>query len=180
VIAYQSLHGADPDPRWLEIARLAADWTMTFRWTYNIAFEELTTLHHYGFRTRGADNASPANQHLHAYGLIALGELVALWRRTGDRYYLDRARDNLACFLQMIARADGDFDAGKGMVTERYYHTDCFGPKGSILTLSHAWCIGVLLHACQVAIADPLAFPPGGEWSVERTGDARELAGALP
>jgi hypothetical protein len=161
VIAYVSLYRADPDPRWLDLARLAADWTMTFRWSYNIEFDEHTILRQYGFRTRGADNASPPNQHLHAYGLIALGELVQLWRWTDDGYYLNRARDNLACFLQLVARADGDFNAGKGMVTERYYHTDCFQSKGSILTLSHAWCLGVLLHACQVALADPETFPPG-------------------
>jgi hypothetical protein len=105
--------------------------------------------------------ASPPNQHLHAYGLIALGELVELWRLTDDPYYLDRARDNLACFLQMVARADGDFNAGKGMVTERYYQSDCSQPKGSILPLSHAWSVGVLLHASQVALADPDAFPAG-------------------
>lgn len=159
VIAYVRLHEADPDPAWLELAQLAANWTMTFRWSYNVEFDPHTILHTYDFRSRGADNASPPNQHLHAYGLIALEELALLWRATGDHYYLDRARDNLACFLQLIARADGDFNAGKGMVTERYYHTDCFQPKGSILTLSHAWCVGVTLLACQVALDDPEAFP---------------------
>ncbi len=163
LIAYVRLHEADPEPRWLRLARLAADWTLTFRWTYNIEFPEHTILRHYGFRTRGADSASPPNQHLHAYGLIALKELTALWRATGDRYYLDRARDNLGCFLQLVARADGDFNARKGMVTERYYHTDCFQPKGSLLTLSHAWCAGVTLLGSQVAMDDPRAFPPGWE-----------------
>lgn len=160
LIAYLRLHEASPDPAWLRLARLSADWMLTFRWTYNVEFGRHTILRHYDFRTRGADNASPPNQHLHAYGLIALEELVALWRLTGDRYYLDRARDNLACFLQMIARDDGDFNARRGMVTERYYHTDCFGPKGSLLTLSHTWCAGVTLLGSLVALDDPQAFPP--------------------
>jgi hypothetical protein len=168
VIAFVALHRADPEGGWLRLAEQAAEWTMTFRWTYNIAFDQLTTLHHYGFRTRGADNASPVNQHLHAYGLVATGELIELWRQTGDDYFLHRTRDNLACFLQMIARFDGDFTAGRGMATERYYHTDCFAPKGSILTTSHAWCLGVLLHACGVALDDPVAFPPGLAWAVDR------------
>jgi hypothetical protein len=167
VIAYVRLHEIDPDPQWLHLARLAAEWTMTFRWTYDIRFGDHTILSQYRFRTRGADNASPPNQHLGSYGLIALEELLLLWRWTGDRYYLERGRDNLACFLQFIARADGDFNAGKGMVTERYYHTDCFQPKGSILTLSHAWCVGVTLLGAQVAMDDPGAFPPDLGWATE-------------
>ena len=55
-----------------ETARRAADWMLTFRYTYDVAFPETTLLGRYGFRTRGADQASPANQHLHAFGLICL------------------------------------------------------------------------------------------------------------
>ena len=71
-----------------ETARRAADWMLTFRYTYDVAFPETTLLGRYGFRTRGADQASPANQHLHAFGLIACREMVALARATGDEYYL--------------------------------------------------------------------------------------------
>ncbi|MFA9445054.1 hypothetical protein [Egicoccus sp. AB-alg6-2] len=159
VLAYVALHRATGDQRWLGLARLAADWTMTFRWSYNIEFGAHTILRAYDFRTRGADNASPPNQHLHAYGLIVLPELMYLWRATGDDYFHQRAQDNLACFLQLIAREDGDFNARRGMVTERYYHTDCFQPKGSILTLSHAWCVGVTLMGCQAALDDPELLP---------------------
>jgi hypothetical protein len=135
-----------------ENARRAADWMLTFRYTYDVDFAPTTLLGAYGFRTRGADNASPANQHLHAFGLICLRELVALGRALGDEYYVDRARDNLACFRQFIARADGDFDAYRGMASERYYQTDCFQAKGMLLTLSHAWSVGVLLLGCEDAL----------------------------
>ena len=56
-----------------------------------------------------------------------------------------------------MARRDGDFNARRGMVTERYYQTECFGPPGAILTLSHSWCIGMLLLACEDALARPAA-----------------------
>jgi hypothetical protein len=135
-----------------ETAKRAADWMLTFRYTYNVAFSELTLLGRYGFRTRGADQASPPNQHLHAFGLICLPEMVRLARELDDDYYLDRTRENLACFRQFIAREDGDFDAYKGMATERYYQTDCFAAKGMLLTLSHAWSVGVLLYACEEAL----------------------------
>jgi hypothetical protein len=135
-----------------ENAKRAADWLLTFRYTYDVAFSDKTLLGKYDFRTRGADNASPANQHLHAFGLICLRELVELGRATGDDYYVQSARENLACFRQFIAREDGDFDAYRGMASERFYQTDCFQAKGMLLTLSHAWSIGVLLLGCEDAL----------------------------
>jgi hypothetical protein len=152
VMAYVSLYERDGDDAWLDAARRAADWTLTFRYSYDVAFSPLTILGHYGFRTRGADQASPANQHLHAFGLICLPEMVRLARYTGDPYYLERTRENLACFRQFIAREDGDFDAYRGMASERFYQTACFQAKGMLLTLSHAWSVGVLLYACEEAL----------------------------
>jgi hypothetical protein len=136
----------------LDNAGRAADWMLTFRYTYDVNFSEQTLLGRYGFRTRGADQASPANQHLHAFGLICLPEMVRLAHETGDGYYLERTRENLACFRQFIAREDGDFDAYRGMATERYYQTDCFQAKGMLLPVSHAWSVGVLLYACEAAL----------------------------
>jgi hypothetical protein len=138
-----------------ETARRAADWMLTFRYSYDVAFSPHTILGHYGFRSRGADNASPANPHLHAFGLICLPELVRLARATGDDLYLTRACENFDCFRQFIAREDGDFGAQRGMATERYYQTDVFGPKGDLLGLSHAWSVGVLLYACEAALKIP-------------------------
>ena len=135
-----------------ESARRAADWMLTFRYTYDVAFSKRTLLGSYGFRTRGGDQASSANQHLHAFGLVCLPEMVRLARATGDDHYLDRTRENLDCFRQFIAREDGDFNAYRGMATERYYQTDCFEAKGMLLTLSHAWSVGLLLYACEEAL----------------------------
>ncbi len=127
-----------------ETARRAADWTLTFRYSYDVDFAPETTLGRYGFRTCGADQASPANQHLHAFGLICLPEML----RLGEPYATS-ALQQLECFRQLIARYDGDFGARRGMAAERYLQTDCFGPKGTLDPLSHAWSIGVLLSACE-------------------------------
>jgi hypothetical protein len=135
-----------------EAARRAADWMLTFRYTYDVSFAETTLLGRYGFKSRGADQASPANQHLHAFGLVCLRELVALAEATGDDWYRRTALENLACFRQFIAREDGDFDAYRGMASERYYQTDCFQAKGMLLTLSHAWSVGMLLLGCEDAL----------------------------
>jgi hypothetical protein len=131
-----------------ETARRAADWTLTFRYSYDVDFPRDTTLGAYDFKTVGADQASPANQHLHAFGLVCLPELL----RLGEPYAAS-ALQNLACFRQFIARYDGDFGAQRGMAAERYLQTDCFGPKGTLDPLSHAWSIGVLLYACEELLA---------------------------
>jgi hypothetical protein len=146
VMAYVSLFEATGAPKWLELARRAAEWTFRFRWSYNLDWPDGSYLQKHGFRSRGADLASATNEHLHAYGLICLPELLRLWTYTGDDYFLDRARDNLACFLQ-------DLDTPDGMAPERYFHARRYGPKGEIQPLSHAWCLGLLLHACTHARA---------------------------
>lgn len=149
VMAYVALHRATEDAHWLDVARRAADWMLTFRYSYDVAFSAQTLLGAYGFRTRGADNASPSNQHLHAYGLVCTAELRELSAALGDPHYAVLADETLACFRQFIAREDGDFNAYRGMVSERYYQTACFQPKGMLLTLSHAWSVGVTLLACE-------------------------------
>jgi hypothetical protein len=135
-----------------EWARRAADWMLTFRYSYDVDFPADSDLGREGFRSRGADQASPANQHLHAFALFCLPDLLRLADATGDAYYREAALENLACFRQLIARHDGDFRAGEGMAAERYLQTDCFGPKGTLDPLSHAWSIGVLLYACEEMI----------------------------
>ncbi|WP_314174104.1 GH1 family beta-glucosidase [Streptomyces winkii] len=179
LIAYTLLHEADPgDRRWLDLARRAADWTLTFRYTYDVRFDEDTLLGRYGFRTRGADQASPSNQHLHAFGLICLPETVRLARHLGDPYYLRSARENLDCFRQFVARRDGDFNAYRGMVSERFYQTECFQAKGMLLTLSHAWSAGVLLYACEAARGLPELKEQQQEQQQEQDGDVAVEGGA--
>ncbi|WP_348789440.1 hypothetical protein [Leifsonia sp. NPDC080035] len=157
VMAYVALHRATGDAHWLDVARRAADWMLTFRYSYDVRFPPHTLLGAYGFRTRGADTASPSNQHLHAYGLVCTAELRELSAALGDPHYAERADETLACFRQFIAREDGDFNAYRGMVSERYYQTACFQPKGMLLTLSHAWSVGVTLLACEQTLADERA-----------------------
>ncbi|WP_308493041.1 beta-L-arabinofuranosidase domain-containing protein [Microbacterium terrisoli] len=153
LMAYVALYRATGAARWLDLARRSAEFALTFRYVYDVRFAAGTMLSAYDFGTRGADQASASNQHLHAYGLVCTRELIELADATGDAHYRARAEETLACFRQFVARFDGDFNAYRGMVTERYYQTECFQPKGMLLTLSHAWSAGVLLLACEDAIA---------------------------
>jgi hypothetical protein len=131
-----------------EIARRAADWALTFRYAYDVDFPAGTTLGRLGFRSFGADQASPPNQHLHAFGLVCLPELIAL-----GEPYATSGLQHLECFRQCLARYDGDFGAQRGMAAERYLQTDCFGSKGALLPESHAWSVGLVLYACEELLA---------------------------
>lgn len=153
VMAYMALYRRTGRACWLDLAQRAADWMLTFRYTYNVSFDPRTTLGVHRFATRGADNASPSNQHLHAYGLICTQEMLDLADALDDEYYRDRALETLACFRQLVPRVDGELNAYRGMITERYYHTTCFQPKGMLLTLAHAWSAGVLLLGAEQALS---------------------------
>ena len=152
VMAYTALFEATENPRWLQLARRAANWMMSFRFAYNIDFPANTMLQTYDFRSRGADLASPREQQLQPDGLICVPEMMRLARYTGDDYYLDRTRDNLACFLQFIARVDGDFNAGQGMLPGGYFHARGARARGSLLPISRARSAGLLLSACQAGL----------------------------
>lgn len=152
IMAYVSLHRDTGEQRWLELARRAADWMLTFRYSWNVQFPPETILGAYGYASRGADQASSCNQHLHVYGLICHAEMHKLSQALEDPYYSLRADEALANARQFVARADGDFNAMQGMVAERIYQTTCFEAPGTILTLSHAWCVGAVLLACESEI----------------------------
>jgi hypothetical protein len=145
---------SDAMNRWVDLARRAADWTLNFRFGYDVDFPAKSPLARRGFRTIGADLASPANQHLHAYGLICTADLVELSRWTGDDRYRAAARAAFAWARQLLVRTEGDLGGRRGMMAERAYQTRYDGPKGAIGPLSHAWCLGLLLHAAELALVD--------------------------
>jgi len=147
VISYVLLYEITGEKKWLKLAEKSADLMMTFRFAHNLKFPENTILNLYGFKTVGGDIASPVNQHLHNYGLICVPEMLKLYKFTGDDYYLDRTIDNICFSLQFIARFDGDFNALRGMMPEQFYYVDWLRPSGTILTLSHSWCLGMVIYA---------------------------------
>ena len=115
-------------------------------------------VHHHDRLRAGLRQAHDLIQHLHHFGLLCGPELVELSRFTGDDHYRARAAEALAAWRQFVARRDGDFNAMRGMVSERFYQTDCFRAKGSLLPLSHAWTGVVLLFACLSALEDPDSY----------------------
>jgi len=146
-----ALYESTQDRSWLQLARDSADWLLTYRWSYNVEFPEGTPLDQRGFKTVGADGASPSNNHLHNYGMIASDALYRLSRYTGDGWYAARAQDHLAAFTQAIAFEDHQFGGPekRGMMAEQIYTANwAKGHRaGEFDPQSHAWVLGLTLLA---------------------------------
>ncbi|MBX3729868.1 MAG: hypothetical protein KF858_11835 [Candidatus Sumerlaeia bacterium] len=168
LIAYMLLYEADRSPRWLELARRAADLALTFRMAWNVTFDADTMLAQTGFMTRGGDIVSPAMPVLTANGLISYGELQKLSALTGDSYYGDRARESRTFATQLLARSDGEYNARRGQAIGQLFHTDWWQPKGMVLSLSYAWTLALVAHAelLEMHLAIPYAALTGDHQSV--------------
>lgn len=152
VISYLLLYETNPNEKWLNLAKKAADYALTFRFTYNSIFHETTLLGKYDFRTIGGDISSPANPFICNGGLIMHSEILKLSYYGESEIYEKRSNDHLKFALQFIAREDGDFGARKGMKPEQIFHTDWWQPKGKLLTLSHAYSMALALYGILAEI----------------------------
>lgn len=148
LIAYMELYEATRQEKWLQLARRACDWFLTFRWGYNQTYPDGTLLDRFDFASKGFDTANVPNQHLHTYGTLCLVEQVKLWYYTGKLGYLKRAGDLVNACLQMIPRADGEIlaEMRRGMHVEQYYNCHWASQgvgKGDIDPRHIAWVPGL-------------------------------------
>ncbi len=169
VLAYGDLHRRFREPRYLELMRLAADWTLSFRKSFNGRFHPKTLIGAYGLRSKGGDYASASNNHLHVFEVMMTAHLFDLSRWTGDAYYRRRAEDHWRFTQQMLCRVDGQFNGFRGALAEQFYwcNWSCFGQdtraieagglkgnwdpgphhrqKGNLAGYSTLWCVNIIL-----------------------------------
>jgi len=160
IMAYSQLYRRYGNPKDLELLKIAADWTLTWRKTFNVRFHPRNILGSYGFKTFGGDFASMRNNHLHFYGLVCIQDLLSLSAWIGNSYYQERVMDHLAFANQILCTVDGQWGGQRGMCDEQFYTTDWsfwgdWNPssahvqKGSIFGFSHVWCINMFLLALE-------------------------------
>ncbi len=161
VMAYHDLYGHDRDPRWLALARRAADWMLSFRKAYNVSLPPDSLMGRYGMRSRGGDYASSSNNHLHVFGAICIQHLCDLARWTGCAYYRERARDNWAFVCQYLCRCDGMHNGFRGAMAEQFGWAEwaswgeTWKPpaahvgKGSFTPFTAVWCNAALLLGAE-------------------------------
>jgi hypothetical protein len=163
IAAYCDLYELFHDERHLALARRAADWTLTFRKTYNVRLPPNSLMGRYDLRSRGADFASSSNNHLHVFECLVTRHLCNLSRWTGNAYYRDRAEDHWRFVCQYLSRCDGMYNGFRGAMAEQFYWTNwgswggTYQPpayhrqKGNMAPFTAVWCIHVLLLAAEDA-----------------------------
>ena len=185
VLAYGDLYRRFGDPRHLQLMRLAADWTLSFRKAFNGRFHPKSLVGAYGLRSKGGDYASAANNHLHIFEVMITTHLHDLSRWTGSDYYRRRAVDHWRFTQQMLARVDGQFNGFRGALAEQFYwcNWSCYGQdtralepdgfkgnwdpgphhhqKGNLAGYSTLWCIAVLLLAADMILQLGAESPQG-------------------
>jgi hypothetical protein len=162
VMAYCELYEYFNDPKYLELGRLAADWMLTFRKTYNQKLPENCLMGKYGMKSMGGDFASSSNNHLHVFEILCTRHLCALADWTGKEYYRQRAYEHCTFVFQYLSRCDGMYNGFRGAMAEQFYWTnwgswgDWRGPdyhhqKGNMASFTAVWCIAVLLLGAYAA-----------------------------
>ena len=178
VLAYGDLYRRFHEPRHIELMRLAADWTLSFRKSFNGRFHPKTLMGAYDLRSKGGDYASMSNNHLHIFEVMITTHLFDLSRWTGDDYYRRRAEDHWRFTQQMLCRVDGQFNGFRGALAEQFYwcNWSCFGQdtralepngfkgswdpgphhrqKGNMASYSTVWCINIILLGADMLLRE--------------------------
>ena len=155
VLAYAALYRREASQRWLDLWRIAADWTLTWRKAYNVQFHRnmlgpgisaaLVVISHRAIITTSTSTAA-----------IALADFFRLSRELRDPYYAERAREHFQFTAQLLSTVDGQWNGQRGMLSEQFYTNDwsiwdSWNPtaahvqKGTLMGFSHVWCINMIL-----------------------------------
>lgn len=178
VLAYGDLYRRFRVPRHLELMRRAADWTLSFRKSFNNRYHPLTVIGAYDLRSKGGDYASSSNNHLHVFEVMVTSHLFELSRWTGDDHYRRRAEDHWSFAQQMLCRVDGQFNGFRGALGEQFYwcnwssfgqdtralEPDGFkgnwdpGPyhrqKGNLCGYSTLWCVNIIVLGAEMILRE--------------------------
>jgi hypothetical protein len=91
---------------WLDAAKKAARFTLTWIWQYDIVFPVDSPLASENFHTRGMTSVSVAHHHMDFYGLYIAVDFLRLWRHTGEEIYHRQASLLSNACRQLVARPE--------------------------------------------------------------------------
>lgn len=175
--ALLALYEATGDRAWLQPARRAATWLLSWTFAWDVPFSERSPLGRRRFHTRGGTAVSVAHHHLDPYGLAIAVPLHALARATGETRWAACARDMTAYAGQLVATPEdplGRSPLWEGFQPEQvnqtrwdYVHPRLFGRgtwKNAIAWVPALTLGAVLdLHAAfpdELELGDPPPRPP--------------------
>jgi hypothetical protein len=118
------LHRRTGDGKYLEMLEKGAEYEYLWRYGFK-AVPEHPPLKGSGWNSCGGSVTSVSNPHIHPMGLNITGELLYLYRATGDAYHLHRASDGICWGLAGADLYPETTGYGvRGVMTERWCPSD--------------------------------------------------------
>lgn len=145
------LHELTGQARLLDMLRDSADYEMSWRYYYNThpVIPPLTTAH---WGSSGGSVTSAHNPHIHPMHLNSLDQVLYLYDRTAEQYYLDRTRDAVRYGCCCVCRPGEDFGWGRpGWLCERFCPSDGLLIQPDLRT-GQPCSVGCDYHAWNVAV----------------------------
>lgn len=123
---FLDLYENNPKSEYLDKAKRAADFLLTWIWQYNVVFPDTTLLYKKSFHTSGLTSVSVAHHHLDFYGLQIGYDFLRLWRITHHELHRSMGLKMIYACKQLIATADDFLGRGaeyEGWQPEQINHT---------------------------------------------------------
>ena len=145
--AFLDLNELSPDHKYIRYARRAAEFILSWVWTYDVAFPAGSPLGKLGFRTRGMTGVSVAHHHLDFYGMRIAYDFLRLAKAAGEGEWAEFARGMMRACVQLVSSPEDRLGRGPefdGWQPEQINQTNWdyihrrFGTKGFFHT-DAAW-----------------------------------------
>ncbi len=153
------------NPKHLEWAQLAADWTLTWMYFHDVGMPQSNLLRNH-MNTIGWTAISTQNQEIDVWGYFMAPDYYRLGNLLGDERYRQVGKVMFDALTQTIARPGAMFGhVAPGIQAEHYNHSNCTyipnGPwRGSQHSVGISWVLASALYGgTKLAELDPDRFP---------------------
>ncbi len=119
------VHATTGEPRFLEMAKDAGDWTLTWMFFHDVGMKPESGLLHEHLHTVGWTFISTQNQEIDVWGYWMVPDYYLLGLATGDERYKQISRVLFQAASQTISRPEAMFGPESGIQAEHYDHTNC-------------------------------------------------------
>lgn len=141
--AFLDLYEEEPKAEYLEKAKLAASFVLSWIWMWDVPFNKESPLGKRNFLSSGMSAVSVAHHHLDFYGPYMAYDFLRLHQHSRDEFWKDIAKLLLAASSQLVSSPEDNLYRSEqfyGWQPEQVNHTDWnylpkqFGTKGKFHT----------------------------------------------
>ena len=169
--AAMDVYAATQDPRFLQMAKDAADWNLTWMYFHAVPLKPESGLLHEHVHTVGWTFISTQNQEIDVFGYFMAPDYYRLGLLCHDERYRQVGRVLFEAATQTLSRPGAMFGPVPGIQAEHYNHTNCTymgGQPGSWRGSQHsmgiAWTIAAALYGgSRLCDLGPYEFSIKGE-----------------